>query len=122
MPVSAKTGDGIDRLLEAILLQAEVLELKAVRDAPAIGVVLEASVERGRGAVATVLVKRGTCEGRRLRLSPASSSAACAHCSMSSARKSIPRAPPSRRRCSGSRVRPMPGDELPRRRQRAQGA
>jgi translation initiation factor IF-2 len=60
VPVSAKTGEGIDRLLEAILLQAEVLELKAVREAPAIGVVLEASVERGRGAVATVLVKRGT--------------------------------------------------------------
>ncbi|HEU4516029.1 MAG TPA: translation initiation factor IF-2, partial [Steroidobacteraceae bacterium] len=59
-PVSAKTGEGIDRLLESILLQAEVLELKAVQDAPAIGVVLEASVERGRGAVATVLVKRGT--------------------------------------------------------------
>ena len=60
VPVSAKTGDGIDKLLESILLQAEVLELKAVRDAPAVGVVLEASVERGRGAVATVLVKRGT--------------------------------------------------------------
>ncbi len=60
VPVSAKTGDGIDKLLESILLQAEVLELKAVQDAPAIGVVLEASVERGRGAVATVLVKRGT--------------------------------------------------------------
>ncbi len=60
VPVSAKTGEGIDRLLESILLQAEVLELKAVRDAPAVGVVLEASVERGRGVVATVLVKRGT--------------------------------------------------------------
>ncbi|MEK7862939.1 MAG: translation initiation factor IF-2, partial [Chloroflexota bacterium] len=60
VPVSAKTGAGVDRLLESILLQAEVLELKAVRDAPAVGVVLEASVERGRGAVATVLVKRGT--------------------------------------------------------------
>ncbi|MGB5133215.1 MAG: translation initiation factor IF-2, partial [Steroidobacteraceae bacterium] len=60
VPVSAKTGEGVDRLLESILLQAEVLELKAVRDAPAVGVVLEASVERGRGAVATVLVKRGT--------------------------------------------------------------
>ena len=59
-PVSAKTGNGIDKLLESILLQAEVLELKAVKDAPAVGVVLEASVERGRGAVATVLVKRGT--------------------------------------------------------------
>ena len=60
VPVSAKTGDGIDKLLESILLQAEVLELKAVHDAPAVGVVLEASIERGRGAVATVLVKRGT--------------------------------------------------------------
>jgi translation initiation factor IF-2 len=60
VPVSAKTGEGIEKLLESILLQAEVLELKAVRDAPAVGVVLEASVERGRGAVATVLVKRGT--------------------------------------------------------------
>ena len=60
VPVSAKTGEGVDKLLESILLQAEVLELKAVQDAPAVGVVLEASVERGRGAVATVLVKRGT--------------------------------------------------------------
>jgi translation initiation factor IF-2 len=60
VPVSAKTGEGIDKLLESILLQAEVLELRAVSDAPAVGVVLEASVERGRGAVATVLVKRGT--------------------------------------------------------------
>src|SRR5687767_9398792 len=60
VPVSAKTGEGTDKLLESILLQAEVLELKAVQDAPAVGVVLEASVERGRGAVATVLVKRGT--------------------------------------------------------------
>ncbi len=60
VPVSAKTGEGIDKLLESILLLAEVLELKAVQDAPAVGVVLEASVERGRGAVATVLVKRGT--------------------------------------------------------------
>ncbi len=47
VPVSAKTGDGVEKLLESILLQAEVLELKAVQDAPAIGVVLEASVERG---------------------------------------------------------------------------
>ncbi len=60
VPVSAKTGEGIDKLLESILLQAEVLELKAVADAPASGVVLEASVDRGRGTVATVLVKRGT--------------------------------------------------------------
>jgi len=60
VPVSAKTGQGIDELLEAILLQAEVLELTAPRTGLASGVVIESSVEKGRGAVATVLVKRGT--------------------------------------------------------------
>jgi translation initiation factor IF-2 len=58
--VSAKTGDGIDKLLEAILLQSEVLELKAPRDGLASGIVVESSIEKGRGAVATVLVRRGT--------------------------------------------------------------
>jgi translation initiation factor IF-2 len=58
--VSAKTGEGIDQLLEAILLQAEVLELKAPRTGFASGVVIESSMEKGRGAVVTVLVKRGT--------------------------------------------------------------
>ncbi len=58
--VSARTGDGIDRLLESILLQAEVLDLKAPVAGAAAGVVLESSIEKGRGAVATVLVKRGT--------------------------------------------------------------
>ena len=58
--VSAKTGDGIKELLDAILLQAEVLELKAVSDGPAAGVVIESSLETGRGTVATVLVTRGT--------------------------------------------------------------
>jgi translation initiation factor IF-2 len=60
VPVSAKTGDGIDRLLESILLQAEVLELKAAKDAPARGVVIEARLDKGRGPVATVLVQSGT--------------------------------------------------------------
>ncbi|HXW75572.1 MAG TPA: translation initiation factor IF-2 [Steroidobacteraceae bacterium] len=59
-PVSARTGQGIDQLLEAILLQAEVLELRAPRTGLASGVVIESSIEKGRGAVATVLVKRGT--------------------------------------------------------------
>ncbi|MGH7185373.1 MAG: translation initiation factor IF-2, partial [Pseudomonadota bacterium] len=58
-PVSAKTGEGIDSLLEAILLQAEVLELAAVADGPAAGVVVESRLEKGRGPVATVLVQRG---------------------------------------------------------------
>ena len=58
--VSARTGQGIDKLLEAILLQAEVLELRAPRTGLASGVVIESSIEKGRGAVATVLVKSGT--------------------------------------------------------------
>ncbi len=58
--VSARTGDGVDQLLEAILLQAEVLELQAPASGLAGGVVIESSIEKGRGAVATVLVKRGT--------------------------------------------------------------
>lgn len=58
--VSAKTGKGIDALLDAILLQAEVLELRAPQDAPAKGVVIEARLDKGRGPVATVLVKSGT--------------------------------------------------------------
>ena len=58
--VSARTGDGIDALLENVLLQAEVLELRAPRDAPAKGLVIEARLDRGRGPVATVLVQSGT--------------------------------------------------------------
>ncbi|MBT8138029.1 MAG: translation initiation factor IF-2 [Gammaproteobacteria bacterium] len=57
--VSAETGEGIDNLLEAVLLQAEVLELKAPSDGAANGVVLESSLEKGRGAVATLLVSSG---------------------------------------------------------------
>jgi len=58
--VSARAGTGVDKLLESILLQAEVLDLKAPTTGPAVGVVLESSIEKGRGPVATVLVKRGT--------------------------------------------------------------
>jgi translation initiation factor IF-2 len=60
IPVSARTGQGIDSLLDAILLQAEVLELKAPKDAPAKGIVIEARLDKGRGPVATVLVHSGT--------------------------------------------------------------
>jgi len=60
VPVSAKTGEGVDSLLEHVLLQAEVLELKAPLDAPAKGVVIEARLDKGRGPVATVLVQSGT--------------------------------------------------------------
>ena len=58
--VSAKTGKGLDTLLETIQLQAEVLELRVARDGRAEGLVIEAKLDRGRGAVATVLVQRGT--------------------------------------------------------------
>ena len=58
--VSSKTGQGIDELLEHVLLQAEVLELKAPVEAAAKGIVIEASLDKGRGPVATVLVQSGT--------------------------------------------------------------
>ena len=60
VPVSAKTGEGIDKLQEAILLQAEILELKANPNRSAAGTIVESKVERGRGSVATVLVQHGT--------------------------------------------------------------
>jgi translation initiation factor IF-2 len=58
--VSAKTGAGIDELLENVLLQADVLDLKAARDVPARGLIIEARLDRGRGPVATMLVLSGT--------------------------------------------------------------
>ncbi|MBC7514376.1 MAG: translation initiation factor IF-2 [Herminiimonas sp.] len=58
--VSAKTGEGIDTLLENVLLQAEVLELRAAVSAPARGLVIEARLDKGRGPVATILVQSGT--------------------------------------------------------------
>ncbi|GMV31200.1 MAG: hypothetical protein AMXMBFR59_33250 [Rhodanobacteraceae bacterium] len=60
VPLSAKTGMGVDALLDAILVQSEVLELQAVRDGRASGVVIESSLDKGRGPVATVLVQAGT--------------------------------------------------------------
>jgi translation initiation factor IF-2 len=60
VPVSAKTGEGIDALLEQVLLQAEVLELKAAKDSMAKGLVIEAKLDKGRGPVATILVQSGT--------------------------------------------------------------
>jgi translation initiation factor IF-2 len=60
VPVSAKTGEGIDALLENVLLQAEVLELKAAVASPARGLVIEAKLDKGRGPVATILIQSGT--------------------------------------------------------------
>ena len=62
IPVSALKGDGVDSLLEAVSLEAEVLELKAYHRGPAHGIVLDSSIEKGKGAVATVLVQEGTLE------------------------------------------------------------
>ena len=59
VPVSAHTGEGVDQLLEAILLQAELLDIKAYADVPGQGVVIESRLDKGRGPVATVLVKNG---------------------------------------------------------------
>jgi translation initiation factor IF-2 len=62
--VSAQTGEGIDDLLDAILLQSELLELTAVVDGPARGVIVESRIDKGRGVVATALVQQGTlCKG-----------------------------------------------------------
>ncbi|MBI3045377.1 MAG: translation initiation factor IF-2 [Betaproteobacteria bacterium] len=58
--VSAKTGKGVDQLLDSILVQSEVLELKASKDTPAKGIVIESRLDKGRGPVATVLVQSGT--------------------------------------------------------------
>ena len=58
--VSAQTGEGVDALLEAILLQAELMDLKAIAEGPAQGIVIESSLEKGRGAVATLLVQAGS--------------------------------------------------------------
>jgi translation initiation factor IF-2 len=60
--VSALTGQGVEQLLDSLLLQAELLDLKAADTGPAAGVVLESSLERGRGAVATVLISKGKLE------------------------------------------------------------
>jgi len=60
LKVSAKTGEGIDELIEALILQSEILELKAPVTGPAAGICIEARLDRGRGVVATVLVQKGT--------------------------------------------------------------
>ena len=58
--VSAHTGQGIDELLDAVLLQAELLELTAAREVPAQGIVIESRLDKGRGPVASLLVQSGT--------------------------------------------------------------
>lgn len=60
VPLSAKTGQGVEKLLDSILVQAEVLDLKAIVNCPARGVVIESRLDKGRGAVASILVQQGT--------------------------------------------------------------
>ncbi len=60
IPLSARTGEGVDKLLDSILVQAEILDLKAVVDCPARGIVIESRLDKGRGAVASLLIQQGT--------------------------------------------------------------
>jgi len=62
LKVSAKTGEGVDELIESLILQAEILELKAPSEGTASGLVVESRLDKGRGAVATIMVQKGTLE------------------------------------------------------------
>ncbi|MGR9085479.1 MAG: translation initiation factor IF-2 [Gammaproteobacteria bacterium] len=66
LKISAKTGEGIDDLIEALVVQTEILELKAPVDGSASGIVIESRLDKGRGAVATVLVQKGTLENGQM--------------------------------------------------------
>jgi translation initiation factor IF-2 len=68
LKISAKTGEGIDDLIEALVVQTEILELKAPIDGPASGIVIESRLDKGRGAVATVLIQKGTLENGQMML------------------------------------------------------
>ena len=98
----------LDLLLEMILLVADLQDLKANPSRPAMGTVLEAQLDRGRGPVATVLVRNGTlARGRLLHLS-ARCSAKCAPCRTIAARRSAKRSLPPRSKCSVSNPCPKP--------------
>jgi translation initiation factor IF-2 len=111
VPVSAKTGQGVDSLLENVLLQAEVLELKAVADAPAKGLIIESRLDKGRGPVATVLVQSGTLKRGDVVL--AGSSFGRVRAMLDESGKSIPDAGPSIPvEIQGLSDVPAAGDEL----------
>lgn len=107
VPVSAKLGTGVDELLEAVLLQAEVLELKATPSAPGRGVVVESRLDKGRGPVATVLVRTVPC-ARATWCWSASTTVVSAPCSTRTASRSRKPARRSRSRSSAWTVRRMP--------------
>ncbi|MDI1293093.1 MAG: translation initiation factor IF-2 [Methylobacter sp.] len=66
LKISAKTGEGIDELIEALIVQTEILELKAPVEGPASGIVIESRLDKGRGVVATVLIQKGTLESGQM--------------------------------------------------------
>ena len=66
LKISAKTGEGIDELIEALIVQTEILELKAPIEGAASGIVIESRLDKGRGAVATVLIQKGTLENGQM--------------------------------------------------------
>ena len=66
LKISAKTGEGIDKLIEALIVQTEILELKAPVEGPASGLVIESRLDKGRGAVATVMIQKGTLESGQM--------------------------------------------------------
>ena len=104
---------GLDDLIEAILLQAEVMDLKANPDRTAEGVVIESKLDRGRGAVATVLVKRGTLQARRHRRGRRQPGAGCAPCSTSGTSRSPKPVPRRRWRSSASTAPPIRASPSP---------
>ncbi len=112
VPVSAKTGQGIDTLLEQVLLQAEVLELKAPRDAMAKGLVIEAQLDKGRGPVATVLVQSRHARSAATSCWPARATAACAPCSTKTASRSTKPGPSIPVEIQGLTEVPQAGDEF----------
>ena len=104
---------GLDDLIEAILLQAEVLDLKANPDRTADGVVIEAKLDKGRGPVATVLVKRGTLKRGDIVVAGASLGPR-ARPAQRARRAGRPKpAPPCRWRSSASTARPSPASPSP---------
>ncbi|MGE5338273.1 MAG: translation initiation factor IF-2, partial [Gemmatimonadota bacterium] len=111
VPVSAKTGKGVDELLENVLLQAEVKQLTAVKDAPGKGLIIESKLDKGRGPVATVLVQAGTLKRGDVVL--AGSAFGRVRAMLDEAGKSIPEAGPSIPvEIQGLSDVPSAGDEL----------